>query len=164
VSTSNDIEAKIRETLVYFKTGTINPDPRKWLDEDTDLKIAVAELLELYREARMGNLDKSEDTSSTQPTADDLSELFAEISKRAVITLDTDPVNKAMSIPVGKFVRLEDVRTIFNKYKGLPMESKLNEDIREVLEMFDIDVGKVIGRWNIIWHLVNAANKNRANQ
>lgn len=91
-----------------------------------------------------------------------LDKLFGEISRKAIITLDTHPVNRAINIPVGEFVRLEDIRTIFNIYKGLPMESKLNEDIREVLEMFDIDVKKVMGKWNIIGHLVNAAKKNGA--
>lgn len=44
------------------------------------------------------------------------------------------------------------------------MESKLNADIREVLEKFGVDTTKVIGEWNIIGHLVNAAKKNGAKQ
>lgn len=44
------------------------------------------------------------------------------------------------------------------------MESKLNKDIREVLELFGIDTTKVIGDWSVIGHLVNAAKKNGAKQ
>lgn len=44
------------------------------------------------------------------------------------------------------------------------MESQLNKDIREALKLFGIDTSKVIGQWNIIGHLVNAAKKNGAKQ
>lgn len=44
------------------------------------------------------------------------------------------------------------------------MESQLNKDIREVLEMFGVDTSKVIGEWSIIGHLVNAAKKSGAKQ
>lgn len=44
------------------------------------------------------------------------------------------------------------------------MESKLNRDIREVLELFGIDTTKVIDKWSIVGHLVNAAKKNGAEQ
>ncbi len=33
------------------------------------------------------------------------------------------------------------------------MESEDNRRIREVLEMFGVEVGKVIGEWNLIGHL-----------
>lgn len=42
------------------------------------------------------------------------------------------------------------------------MESKLNKEIREVLELFDIEIGEVKGDFNIVGHLVNAARKNGA--
>jgi len=35
------------------------------------------------------------------------------------------------------------------------MESELNRKIKEVLELFDIDTSKVIGKWNIVGHLKN---------
>lgn len=44
------------------------------------------------------------------------------------------------------------------------MESKLNKDIREVLEKFGVDTSKVIDKWNIVGHLVSAAKKNGAKQ
>lgn len=46
---------------------------------------------------------------------DTLSEIFGEIAKGAIVTLDTDPKNKAMAIPVGKFVRLDDVKSIIKR-------------------------------------------------
>lgn len=36
------------------------------------------------------------------------------------------------------------------------MESDIIKQIREVLEMFEVDTTKVIGKWNIIGHLKQA--------
>lgn len=44
------------------------------------------------------------------------------------------------------------------------MESKLNKELREVLELFGVEVGEVKGEWNIIGHLVNVAKNNGAKQ
>lgn len=38
------------------------------------------------------------------------------------------------------------------------MESQTNKEIREILEMFGVEVSKVIKGWNIIGHLKNAAD------
>ena len=47
-----------------------------------------------------------------------LNEIYGEIARGTIVTLDTEPkgIDKAKSIPVGKFVRLSDVRAILQKF------------------------------------------------
>lgn len=58
----------------------------------------------------------SDEMSDSGNQAAKLGVIFGEIAKSAIITLDTEPVNKAMNVPVGKFVRLNDVRAIMQKF------------------------------------------------
>jgi len=39
------------------------------------------------------------------------------------------------------------------------MESEINKEIREVLELFNVEVGVVKGEWNLIGHLKNIIDK-----
>lgn len=66
-------------------------------------------------------LDGGSEKLQPQANADNnhvvkLSVVFDELAKLAIITLDTDPANKVMNIPVGKFVRLDDVRSVMQKH------------------------------------------------
>lgn len=64
-----------------------------------------------------------EDYDDDDETADLLEALFhtrlkaldEKIEEKAIVTLDTDPVNKAMVLPVGKFVRLDDVHRLIQE-------------------------------------------------
>jgi hypothetical protein len=67
----------------------------------------------------MGGLDKQSETASVGGNqVVTLNLVFDEIAKLAIVTLDTDPrgVDKVKNLPVGKFVRLNDVRSIMEKF------------------------------------------------
>lgn len=66
----------------------------------------------------MAHQNNTETAQASGKQADNLRVVFNEIAKLAIITLDTQPVgvDRAKAIPVGKFVRLNDVRAVLQRF------------------------------------------------
>lgn len=56
-------------------------------------------------------------TNTSQPSKDmNLYKILKEIEALSIVTLDTSDRSKAMSIPVGQFVRFNDVIVILSRH------------------------------------------------
>lgn len=81
---------------------------------------AKAKLEALLRRVEVEHGASEKPQSGNKPSGKQVDTLllaYDEIVKLAVVTLDPEPVNKALNIPVGKFVRLDDVKSVLLKYK-----------------------------------------------